>query len=215
MVFGVGNSDVRIGGIADTEDDGCQQDDGHRDHNAHAGLDACALCHKTHNDGGDDAACGADQGDGADGQVIAPDAVDALGHGTGVDGGHEQTDAHDADENGQLAAAEEHQQEEAEGAHAVHQQNALSGHTANQSRDDHPSDEDDDPEDAGHELADPLAEDAGVLEIGHQPVDDGILGGDVEEEDRRTQPEVPAFQEAAVTALMLLVTFSAGSRILP
>ena len=189
---------------ADAEDDDSQQHDGDGNDNTHSGLDSGALSHETHHCGGDDAAGGADEGHGAHAQIVAPGAFRAQYHGGGVDGGHKEANTHDADENGQLGAAEEHQQEEAEHAHTVGQQDVLSVHTAHQNRADHPSDEHDYPKQAGHELADPVTEDAGILEIGHQPVDDGVLSGNVEKEDQQKVLEMLNVRRRMETVLVFI-----------
>ena len=187
--------------ILNTENDNTQQHGSNSNHNAHAGLDTGSLGHEAHHRRGDNTTGGADQDHGADTQIVAPDAFGTQCQSAGVDGGHEQTHAHDADEDGQLASAEEHHQEEDQQAHAVRQQDVLSRHTAHQGCTDHPADENNHPQQAGHHLADLGAQDTGILEISNKPVDDGILRRDVEEQNHGTQPEILILQEAAVHLL--------------
>ena len=164
-------------------------------------MDAGLFGHHAHHRRGDDAAGGADENHGADAQVIALDAGSAQGQGGGVDGGHEEAHAHNADEHGRLASGEEHHQEEDKKAHAVGYQDVLPGDFSHQEGAQHTSREHDHPKQAAHELADAGAQDARVLEVGHQPVDNGVLRGDIEEENGSAQPEIPVSHKALVHAL--------------
>ena len=183
---------------ADTDQNHDQQQDGHGDDNAHAHLDACLFRYHAYDGGGDDAACGADQDHGADTKVVALDALRAQCQRGGVDRGHEQAQTHDAYENRQLTAAEEHQQEEGQYPDAVHHEDDLAGNLAHQHRTDHAADENDHPQQAAHHLRNLVAEDACVLEVGYQPVDNGVFCGNIEEQNGGSHPEAFILQKAAV-----------------